>query len=209
MRKFGVLTPQLPQDIGVRSQRQRIFEAMAMSCAEKTFSVMTIADIVSEAGISRGTFYKHFDNKQECFSATIDFFLAELQGATAIAFAQSQTSPVDAVRDVLTAVLALLAGKPEYTKLLLVEAPIVDPEIVGRYRGTVLSALKKQLEPTGNGATAMADPVIAFGRAKVLITDYVAADETEELPELLPEILYIALLPYAGQRAALGQAQIG
>lgn len=206
--KFGVLTPQLPQDIGARSQRQRILEAMAKSCAKKTFAAMTIADVVSQASISRGTFYKHFDNKLECFSATADHFLAELQGATAIAYAQSEASPVGAVRDVLAAALGLMAAKPDYTKLLLVEAPIVDPEIIRRYRSFVIGTLEEQLKPTVNGATAMADPVIAFGRAKVLITNYVAAGEIEDLPALLPELTYIALLPYAGQEAALAHARI-
>jgi AcrR family transcriptional regulator len=205
--KFGVLTPQLPPDIGIRSQRQRIFEAMAVSCAEKTFAAMTIADVVALASISRGTFYKHFDNKRECFSATAEYFLAELQGVTAIAHAQGGT-PVEAVRDGLTAVLGVFATKPEYTKLLLVEAPIVDPEIVRRYRGFVIGALEKQLKPAGDVATTMADPVIAFGRAKVLVTDYVAGGEIKDLPTLLPELLYIALLPYAGQKAALAQARI-
>lgn len=206
--KLGVLTPQLPPDIGVRSQRQRIFEAMAMSCAEKTFAAMTIADVVALASISRGTFYKHFDNKRECFSATAEYFLAELQGTAAIAYTRSGDIPVDAVRDVLTAVLGLLAAKPEYTKLLLVEAPIVDPEIVRRYRSFVIGALEKQLKRPGDVAIRMADPVIAFGRAKVLITDCVAADEIKGLPTLLPELLYIALLPYTGQKAALAQARI-
>ena len=87
--KFGVLTPRLPQDIALRTQRQRILEAMAVSCAEKTFSSATIADIVSHANISRGTFYKHFNNKQECFYATADHFLLELQAAAAVGYARS------------------------------------------------------------------------------------------------------------------------
>jgi AcrR family transcriptional regulator len=202
--RFGVLTPH----IGVRSQRQRILDAMAKSCAEKTFANTIIADIVSSASISRGTFYKHFNNKQECFYATADYFLVELQGAAAIALTRGEDLPVAAIRDVLRAVLELLAAKPEYAKLLLVEAPIVDPEIVRRYRNVVISALDEWLKPVGGVAPAMADPEIAFGRAKVLVADYVAAGQVESLPSLLPELLYIALLPYAGQDIALAQAQI-
>jgi AcrR family transcriptional regulator len=206
--KSGVLTPQVPQDIGVRSQRQRILEAMAESCAEKTFSATTIADIVAHASISRGTFYKHFANKQECFYATADAFLVELQGAAAIAYTRSRDLPFEAVRDVIAAVLERLAAKPDYTKLLLVEAPIVDPEIVRRYRSFIIGALEKLLQAGGAIGSAEADPAIAFGRAKVLIADYVAAGKVEQLPSLLPELVYIALLPYAGQDTALAQAQI-
>lgn len=206
--KSGVLTPSLPQDIGIRSQRQRILEAMAKSCAEKTYSATTIADIVGCASISRGTFYKHFTNKQECFYATADTFLVDLQGAAAVACTRSDdVSPVDAVRDVIAAVLEGLAAKPEQTKMLLVEAPIVDPEIVRRYRSFVLGALEGQLQPGGVVGDAKANPEIAFGRAKVLIADYVAAGRVEQLPSLLPELVYIALLPYAGQDMALAQVQ--
>lgn len=209
MGKPGILTPRLPQDIGMRSQRKRILEAMAQSVAEKTFSATTIADIVNHARISRGTFYKHFANKQECFYATADTFLIELQGAAAIAYARSEdTSPVGAVRDVITAVVEELATKPAQAKMLLVEAPIVDPEIVRRYRKFVIVALEKQLRAGGVTRAGKADPEIAFGRAKVLIADYVAAGKVEHLPSLLPELVYIALLPYAGQNTALAQAQI-
>jgi AcrR family transcriptional regulator len=208
LRKASVLTPSLPQDIGVRAQRQRIFEAMAKSCAEKTYSATTIADIVGCASISRGTFYKHFANKQECFYATADTFLVDLQGAAAVAYARNEdVLPVDAVRDVIAAVLAGLAAKPEQTKMLVVEAPIVDPEIVRRYRNFVVRALEKQLQDGRVAVDAQANPEIAFGRAKVLIADYVAAGRVKQLPTLLPELVYIALLPYAGQDTALAQAQ--
>lgn len=208
LRKSGVLTPSLPPDIGVRSQRQRILEAMAKSCADKTYSATTIADIVGCASISRGTFYKHFTNKQDCFYATADTFLVDLQGVAAVAYARSDdVSPVDAVRDVIAAVLDGLATNPAETKMLLVEAPIVDPEIVRRYRNFAMSALEKQLQTGGVVGDAQANPEIAFGRAKVLVADYVAAGRVKQLPKLLPELVYIALLPYAGQDTALAHAQ--
>jgi AcrR family transcriptional regulator len=210
LRKSGVLTPSLPQDIGIRSQRQRIFEAMAKSCAEKTYSATTIADIVGCASISRATFYKHFANKQECFYATANTFLVDLQSAAAVAYARREDAlPIDVVRDVIAAVLEGLVAKPEQTKMLVVEAPIVDPEIVRRYRNFVVGALEKQLRDEAAARSARADPEIAFGRAKILITDYVAAGRVKHLPSLLPELLYIALLPFAGQEAALALAQIG
>lgn len=203
----GVLTPSVPQDIGSRSQQQRILEAMAKSCAEKTFATTTIADIVAHASISRATFYKHFANKQECFNAAADGFVEELQGAAAVACARSADSDADAVRDVISAVLERLVAKPDGAKLLLIDAPIVDPEILRRYRHLVIGALEQQLQAGDASRDTRADPEIAFGRAKVLIADYLAAGRVDELPSLLPELLYIALLPYAGQEAALAQAR--
>ncbi|HXS34581.1 MAG TPA: TetR/AcrR family transcriptional regulator [Solirubrobacterales bacterium] len=203
----SVLTPSVPQDIGIQAQRQRILEAMAKSCAEKTFSATTIADIVSHASISRATFYKHFANKQDCFYATADTFLLELQGAAAVAYTRSGDSTVEMVRDVIAAVLEALAADPDQARMLLVEAPIVDAEIVRRYRGFAIAALEKLLRAGGVAGQAQANPEIAFGRAKVLITNYVAADQVEDLGRLLPDLVYIALLPYAGQETALAQAK--
>ena len=204
----GVLTPRVPRDIGVRSQRERILAAMAKSVAAKSISATTIADIVGCASISRATFYKHFTNKRECFCATADAFLEELEGVAVIAYARSENSVAASIRDVIAAMLELLATKPDHTKLLLLEAPIVDPEIVRRYRNFAIGGLKQQLAAEGDARRAAADPEIAFGRAKVLIANYAAAGQVEDLPSLLPELVYIALLPYVGQDAALEQARL-
>ena len=75
----SVLDPTIPIDIGERSQRQRIIEAMIECCAEKTYAATTIADIVGRASISRTTFYKRFAGKRACFDARLDWCLDELQ----------------------------------------------------------------------------------------------------------------------------------
>jgi AcrR family transcriptional regulator len=208
LSEASVLTPSIPWDIGARTQQNRILKAMAKSCAKKSFAATTIADIVSHASISRATFYKHFTNKRECFDATADSFLAELQRTAENALSASNGSSAGAIRDVMEAVLVRLAAKPDYARLLLVEAPIVDPKLVQRYRGLTLEALELRLRAGKVEARAAADPEIAFGRAKVLIADYVAAGKAKELPSLLPELVYIAQLPYLGQELALEQAQL-
>jgi AcrR family transcriptional regulator len=204
----GVLTPSIPRDIGARSQRRRILESMAASCNEKTFSATTIADIVSHASISRATFYKHYTNKRECFDAAADNFLADLQGVATEAYSGDGTY-ADSVRSVVGAALEHLVTKPAQANLLLVEAPIVDPEIVRRIRNLTLDAMATQPQTGDSANHPFANPEIAFGRAAVLIADFLAADRVKELPTLLPELTYIALLPSVGHRAALAQAKVG
>jgi AcrR family transcriptional regulator len=204
----GVLTPSVPWDIGARAQRERILKAMARSVAEKTFSATTIADIVGHASISRATFYKHFANKRECFDATATAFLTELQKTAKVARSTSDGSASSTIRNVVAAVLDLLAVKPHQTQVLLVEAPIVDPDIVRRYRLLILEALAAQQQGGRPNGVTGADPEIAFGRAKVLIVGYLAAGRVKELPSLLPELVYIAHLPYLGQDLALRQARL-
>lgn len=201
----GVLTPTIPQDIGARSIRQRILGAMAKSCAEKTFACTTIADIVGAANISRATFYKHFENKRQCFDAAAVDFLAELHGVAADA-SSTFDSPPEATRGVVAALLQRLTEKPAFALLLLVEAPNVNPSLVPRCRDLVLTAMEAHW---GEGSSATkapgADPRIAFGRANVLLAEHLSGDDGH-LSSLLPELLYIALLPYLGQDKALEHA---
>lgn len=204
----SILTPRIPWDIAVQNQRERILQALATNCAEKTFVGTTIADIVGSAGISRATFYKHFTNKAECFHSAVESFVAELQRTAEGVGTGADDASADRVRAVAAAILERLAAKPEWATLLLIEAPTVDPEIVRHYRGITLEALAKELDADRVPALAGADPDLAFGRAKVLLAEYVTAGEAEHLPSLLSEVVYIVLLPYVGQAGALEQARL-
>ncbi len=202
----GVLDPTIPVDIGEQSQRQRIIDAMIESCAEKTYAATTIADIVKRASISRTTFYKRFPNKRACFDGALDACLTTLR-ATAAESHDPSDPPAEALRKAAAAALELMASKPALAQLVMGDAVTVEPAIVDRYREMVIPAV----EGLWNGAAPdppHTDPYLAFGRAQVLIFSQIAADRTERLPELLPEIVYIGLLPMAGHEEAAKQAQL-
>ena len=203
----SVLDPTIPIDIGERSQRQRIVEAMVVCCAEKTYAATTIADIVSQASISRTTFYKRFSGKRECFDAALDWCIDEVwAGATASHSASD--SPPEAVRRAAAAILELMAANPAMAQLLMGEAVSVEPAVIGRYRKIVIPALEKLWVETGEPRRGRTDPRLAFGRAQVLIYNQIAPGQADQLPELLPEIVYLALLPFVGHEEALSQARL-
>lgn len=203
----GVLTPDIPLDIGRRTQRQRILDAMASSCAEKTFARATIADIVSKAGISRATFYKHFENKHACLDAAVTSFMTELEQTAIEAYADAD-SQTDGIRRAIAAILELMADNEEQAKLVVLGAPVVDPTILGRYRDAATQALGSQVQASKRGPHSKADAKLAFGRAFVAVADYLAAGRVRELPSLRPEIVYAALLPFVGHEEALAQDKL-
>jgi AcrR family transcriptional regulator len=203
----SVLDPTIPIDIGERSQRQRIVEAMVDCCAEKTYAATTIADIVSHASISRTTFYKRFDGKRECFDAALDWCIEELRNAAVASHSTSDSPPV-AVHKAAAAALELMAAKPALTQLLMGEAISVEPSVVERCRKILISAVEKLWSDAGEPRKARTDPRLAFGRAQVLIYNQITAGQAEKLPQLLPEIVYIVLLPFAGHEEALRQARL-
>ena len=203
----GVLDPTIPVDIGEQSQRQRIIEAMIESCAEKTYAATTIADIVKRASISRTTFYKRFANKRACFDGALDSCIEALRAAAAAAHTPSDPPP-EAVRKAAAATLELLAAKPALAQLVMGDAVTVEPAIVDRYRRLLLPALENLWDAGEGPKQRHADLRLAFGRGQVLIFSQITAGRTAQLTELLPEIVYIALLPFAGHDEATRQAQI-
>jgi AcrR family transcriptional regulator len=54
------------------NQRARLQGGMVAAVAENGYAGTTIKQIVSLAGVSRTTFYKHFADKEQCFLATYD-----------------------------------------------------------------------------------------------------------------------------------------
>ena len=203
----SVLDPTVPLDVGVLSQRQRIVDAMIESCAEKTYSGTTIADIVRRASISRTTFYKRFADKRECFDSALEHCIEALRMGAAASHLPSDPPP-EAVRKAATAILRLMADRPPLAHLVMGEAVSVEPAITGRYRRILIPALEDLWASAGEPMHSHSDPRLAFGRAQVLILDQIAAGKTGDLPSLLPEIVYIALLPFAGHDEAVLQARL-
>jgi AcrR family transcriptional regulator len=202
-----VLDPSLPES-GEDLQRRRIIDAMIESCAEKTYAATTIADIVKRASISRTTFYKRFANKRACFDAALDASIVEIQVAAAAAHTPTDP-PAEAVRKAVGAALELMAEEPAMTQLVVSDAITVEPAILERYRSLVIHALEDLWARAADSPRPeKADPLLAFGRVQVLIFNQIAAGGTDRLPDLLPEIVYIALLPFAGHDEATRQAQL-
>ena len=203
----SILEPTVPIDVGVLSQRQRIIEAMVASCAKKTYAETTIADLVSRACISRTTFYKRFTGKKECFDAAVDWCIEELEGAAASAHSSSD-SPPEAVRKATAATLGLMAANPALAQFVTGEAVAAEAAVVDRYRDLLMPAVESLWADADQPHDQYADPRLAFGRTQVLIYNQIIVHGAESLPDLLPEIAYILVLPFAGHDEALKQAQL-
>jgi AcrR family transcriptional regulator len=203
----SVLRPASAPHLGGGDQRQRIIDAMIDSCAEKTYAATTITDIVARAHISRTTFYKQFDDKRACFDAAINHCVEQLQEVAASAHA-GEGEPADAVRKAVAAVIEALAERPGLAQLLTGDAIAVEPQVIERYRRATIPALEGLWSRNGGSAEAHSDPRLAFGKAQVLILNQIAIGQADRLPDLLPELVYLAVSPFGGHEAALHQSQL-
>lgn len=200
----------LPEPLIAHSQRERILTAMARACATKGFGAATISDIVEEAGVSRATFYELFKDKEDCLQASMELSLADAMGR--IVEVYSPDKPwATMVRDAGAAFLDLLASRPDFARMALIEAPAAGGRSREMYASgkRVLQALldrgrgdpiEEQAIPSSAGRGALA-------AAEQLIVGQILAANTERLPELLPDIVYIVTIPYLGQDEALRQSR--
>lgn len=59
-----------PQPVSAPHQHlSRLLQGMAEVVQQKAYASITIADIVQAAGVSKRSFYEHFDGKEACFLA--------------------------------------------------------------------------------------------------------------------------------------------
>jgi AcrR family transcriptional regulator len=180
---------------------------MVACCAEKTYAATTIADLVSRAAVSRTTFYKLFTDKRDCFDAAVTHCIDRL-AATLAAAAAGIDSPGEATRRATAAGLELLAAEPELTLVLGGDVVAVDPDLVDRYGQFAVPALEAIWAEAGEPPRKHSSPGLAFGRAQLLVFHEVAAGRAEGLPALVPDIVYLAIAPFAGHDEALRQARL-
>lgn len=100
--------------------RRRLLQAMAHAAALKGIAAATISDVVREAGVSKRTFYEHFESKEACFLA-----LYRAVGAGALKTLQEAVSAErpwqQQLEQALQAYLSHMAANPELLRTLFIE----------------------------------------------------------------------------------------
>jgi len=188
--------------------RARLISAMARTLAAKGYAELTIADVVAEAGVSRRTFYEHFDGKPACFIAL--YQAATHQSLNVLRQALDPARPWHAqVPAVLGAYLGTLAASPALTRTLLVEVLQLGTEgLVARRRAheelATLVAAIVNAAPQGQGPSSSLTQDLALaivGGIHELVLARIEAGETAAIGELTRSAAEF-VLRVAGSRAA-------
>lgn len=101
--------------------RERILDAALKLFSAKGFHDTKLDEIVAEGGISKGSIYFHFPNKEKLFIALVDQF-ADLIDRRAKEAIDQQAPGIQRVRAALEAVLETFGRYRRPAKLLLVQA---------------------------------------------------------------------------------------
>jgi AcrR family transcriptional regulator len=200
----------LPEPLVAHSQRERMLNSMARSCAKKGYGATTIADVCESAGVSRATFYELFKDKEDCFGAAMELSLADAMGRIVAVYSPDKPWAT-MVRDAAAAFLELLASRPTFARMALVEAPSSGERAFELYASgkRVLQSLleRGRDDPVEETAIPSSAGRAALSAAESLIVGQILAGNTARLPELLPDVVYITTVPYLGQEEALRQSR--
>src|SRR3954463_3066346 len=196
-----------PREVVRDSQRGRMLAAMATAVGEKGYGAVAVADVIARAGVSRRTFYEHFDNKEECFLAAYDAGVESMLAAIADAIgAAASDGPLAIARAGTARYLETLAANPAFARTFLVEVLAAGPRALER-RAAVHARFADQLAAIHRaGRAGASDPGPHVFRACVgaineLVTDHVLRRGAETLPDLVEPLVAVerALLLRAGR----------
>jgi AcrR family transcriptional regulator len=116
----------------LRSQRERMLRAVAEAVADKGFVRVTVADVISRAGVSRETFYEQFSDKEDCFRAALEEGARALHEILGAVIAGVDGDPVEKFEELLKAYLNTLASEPAFAKAFLIDAYGAGPAVTER-----------------------------------------------------------------------------
>lgn len=206
--KGGQTDQELRQRIyAVRSDRERLLEAMVRVSAERGYEGAAVADVVALAGLEQGAFELHFADKEECFLAAYEAMSDVLVALTSSAFEAARERPwAERVTVALRALVELLAAESEIARMAVVEVTAIPGD--ARVRSRELLDRFIPFVEQGRAVSEQGDELpqetarFAIGGATSLIFDELRAGRGPELETILPDLVFAVTMPYLGVVAA-------
>jgi AcrR family transcriptional regulator len=191
----------------VENQRERIFYSLAVVSTGRGYGEVTVRDIIEYAGVSRRTFYDLFHDKEACFLAAYDAVIDRLLRAVSAAYSEGERPWSERIASALRTVIEQFVAEPERARLVIVEV-LAAGRIALERRDAALGRFAMFFEP---GVASLPSEMISKetltqavigGLYEALYTSIVE-DQTDQLPGLVPDLLYCVLVPYLGHAAAI------
>lgn len=192
---------------GLRSRpaRERLLEAMLVVSGELGYEQVAIRHVIERAKTSRATFYKHFDDREDCFALAQrdagEWLYRRLLGA-----AKRQPTWREGLRAALAELLEFCANQPAIAKALLVESHAAGERAMGQRRELMerlshaLDSARREI-PSRQAPPPVASSFIV-GAIDSLVSAKLMEGDAEHAPEMLPGLLYFVVMQYFGESAA-------
>jgi len=206
--RFPAGVRSLPSGLIKAIQRERLLAAMIDGVAELGYNALTVQDVLARASISRPTFYEQFGDKEDCFLAAFDSAAARMRRRVETAAAEAGEDWQERLRGGLAELLRFIAEEPEEARAVIVEARASSPgglrrrdELLDSFATCVDALVREELDEP---PSAIAAAGVVGGIESVLYAR-LQKGEAKQLDELLPSLMYFAVLAYVGREAAVVQ----
>lgn len=199
----GVRT--LPPELVKAVQRERLLAAMVETVTEIGYSALTVQNVLTRAGISRPTFYEQFEDKEDCFLAAFDAAAKRMRKRIEAAVSDAGPSWQEQLRAGLAELLNFIADEPKEARTAIVEARASSPaglrrrdDLLDHFAACIDALVREDLDEPPSAIAAAG----IVGGIEAVLYARLQKGETEDLDELLPSLMYFAVLAYAGREAA-------
>jgi len=185
--------------------RERIAAATVEMVAEYGFLAIEIAEVCARADVSRAHFDRCFADLEDCFLAIHDEAMEELCGRVE-AVSGGRESWHDRIWAAGVAAMRFLQEDPLRARFIMVAVNGSGAGAIKR-RDRVVARIADYLdggrgEIQGERRASRCTAEIAAGAVYNTIFSKIEFGSVERGDEFLPELIYLATMPYLGQRAA-------
>lgn len=190
-------------------KRERILQGMLEAVGDRGYESTSVQDALSAAGLYRQAFYDSFKDKEDCYLQAIDAGSAWIELAMRDGAAGEATWR-DGLRGALSGLLTFLDERPAVGRALLVEVHAAGPRAVGKRTEAMERAVAMvdlAREESGATAPAISAEAVVAGIVTVLNTRLAGMQRTS-FSRLLPELMYLAVLPFFGPDAAVAELRM-
>ncbi len=151
------------------------------------------------------TFYEQVEDKEKAFLAAFESAATGMRTRIASAVADAGPGWRQQLRDGIGALLRFIAEEPEAARTVIVAARSSAPtglrrrdELLDRFAACIDDLVREELDEPPSAIAAAG----VVGAIESVLYAHLREGETEELDALLPSLMYVAVLAYAGPDAA-------
>jgi TetR/AcrR family transcriptional regulator len=188
-----------------RPARQRLLEAMLVASGELGYERVAVRHVIERANTSRATFYKNFEDREDCFAQAhrdaCDWLYRRMVGA-----GRRQPSWREGLRAAMAELLEFCANQPALAKALFVEVHAAGEQALDQRRD-LMERLSRALDGARRELPSRQAPppvtsTFIVGAIDTLVSAKLMDDDAERAPEMLPGLLHFVVMQYFGEDAA-------
>jgi len=196
----------------VPAERERIARAFVDLVGARGYRETTLADVLAAAGVGEATFHRHFADREACFVAVWDE-LTLAHGVLAASAFDSDRPWRERMRAAAAVTLRYLQADLNRTRFLVLEV-LNAGELAQAHRDLAIAG---QVEWIDSGRRELEDPDsvtrataehIAGAINEMLIRRTRSGEIFRQGDRVVRELMYMAVRPYCGERAARAELSI-